>query len=83
MPESGGKLKIIVCLTCGTGTRLAIATEEGVAAAKTSIGEMPKHRGHFLDVIEATGDAFKTETEQSEGKFMIFAHALHTHRNRG
>lgn len=83
MSNEGSGLKIIVCLTCDSTRRLAITSADGVAAAKQVIGELPKHRGHFLDVIEASGEAFVTEVTEAKDHFVIFPHVLHTHRNKG
>ncbi|MFA5894546.1 MAG: hypothetical protein WC851_02115 [Candidatus Shapirobacteria bacterium] len=79
----GSQLKIIVCLTCDSTRRLAITSIDGVAAAKRAIGELPKHRGHYLDVIDAGGDSFVSEVAQAQDHFVIFPHVLHTHRNKG
>ncbi|MBI2465424.1 hypothetical protein HYV64_04755 [Candidatus Shapirobacteria bacterium] len=80
--ENKSGLRVILCLTCG-GTRLAVTSEEGVAAAKAAIWDIPRHRGHFLDVQEAAGDGFLHEVKESTGHFMIFDHVLHPPRRVG
>ena len=82
MTESQVGLKVIVCLTCGTCSRLAVATEVGVAAAKLAIGAMPAHRNHYLSTIDLDDESLKTEIKKSPDEFMIFSHTLHTHKNR-
>jgi hypothetical protein len=80
--ETGAMLKVITCLTCG-GTRLAITDAGNIESAKKAIWDIPRHRDHLLDVIEAGGDGLRTEVESADGHVFVFPHVLHPPRRVG
>lgn len=75
-------MQVIQCLTCG-GTRLALTTDGGLAAAKEAIWNLPRHRGHFLVDIEATGDGIVKDVAEAKEHFIIFPQVLKPPRRVG
>lgn len=72
---------ILVCLTHGSQPRLGEALRGNVDAAKKAIGELPAHRGCFIDVIPASnGVPLMPEALKAQG-YGIFPHVTKTGKN--